>query len=193
MRKSTVKKILLGILAAIIVVGGYVAYTAHEAMADYKTMRPCYSQVEAHPNEASAKFMLPCYEIAAKESPNNQQNQSSLGYAFVSTGRYDEARPIFEKLSHSWGSVGSDARQMLLPGAMEKQKAMEDQAEHNWQARQELSLKNQAEERDFLRLHAVVDRGRIVRISEQDKAVWLAMRDRHQKEVDAFVIGNRKQ
>jgi len=193
MRKSTVKKILLGILAAIIVVGGYVAHTAREAMADYKTMRPCYLQVEAHPSEASAEFMLPCYEIAAKNAPNNQQAHYQLGCALVSIGRFDEARPIFEKLSRSWGSVGSDSRQMLLPGAMEKQKAMEDQVQRNRQAQQALSLKDQAEERDFLRLHAVVRQGRIIRISEQDKAVWLAMRDRHQKEIDGFVIGNRKQ
>lgn len=193
MTKNIVKKILLGISAVIVVAGGYFVYSAHEAMADYKTMRPCYLQVEAHPNEASAKFMLPCYEIAAKNSPDNQQNQSSLGYALVSTGRYNEARPIFEKLSHSWGSVGSDSRQMLLPGAMEKQKDMEDQVQRNRQAQQALSLKDQAEERDFLRLHAVVDRGRIVRMSEADKAIWLAMRERHQKEIDAFVIGYRKQ
>ena len=192
MRKSTIKKILLGILAAIIVVGGYVAYTAYEAMADYKTMRPCYSQVEAHPSEASAEFMLPCYEIAAKNAPNNQQAHYQLGCALVSIGRFDEARLIFEKLSHSWGSVASDSRQQLLPGAMQRQKAMEDQVQRNWQARQALSLKNQAEERDFLRLHAVVDRGRIVRMSEQDKVIWLAMRERHQKEIDAFVIGYRK-
>ena len=82
---------------------------------------------------------------------------------------------------------------MLLPGAMQKQKDMEDQAQRNWQARQALSLKDQAEERDFLRLHAVVQHGVIVRISEKDKAAWLAMRDRHQKEIDAFVIGYRKQ
>lgn len=193
MRKSTLKKLLLGFLGIFVVAGGYFAYTAREAMADYETMRPCYSQVEAHPNEASAKFMLPCYEVAAKNSPNNHQAHYQLGCALVSIGRFDEARPIFEKLSHSWGSVASDSRQKLLPGAMEKQKEMEDQVQRNQQARQALSLKNQAEERDFLRLHAVVDRGRIVHISEADKAVWQAMRDRHQKEFDAFVIGYRKQ
>ena len=110
----------------------------------------------------------------------------------MSTGRYDEARPIFEKLSHSWGPVASDSRQMLLPGAMEKQKGMEDQAQRNWQARQALDAKNQAEERNFLRLHAVVDRGAIAQMSAGDKAVWLAMRDRHKKEIDDFVIGSRK-
>ena len=192
MRKSTVKKILLGILAAIIVVGGYVAYTAHEAMADYKTMRPCYLQVEAHPNEASAKFMLPCYEIAAKNAPNNQQAHYQLGCALVSIGRFDEAQLIFEKLSHSWGSVASDSRQQLLPGAMQRQKAMEDQVQRNWQTRLALTVKNNTEEADFLRLHAVVHHGVIVRMSEEDKAVWLAMRDRHQKETDAL-IGYRKQ
>ena len=193
MTKNTVKKILLGILAATIVAGGYVAYTAHKAMTDYKMMRPCYLQVVAHPNEASAKFMLPCYEIAAKYSPNNQQAQYELGCALVSAGRFDEARPIFEKLSHSWGSVASDSRQMLLPGAMQRQKEMEDQAQRNMQARQDLTAKNQAEEADFLRLHAVVHRGVIVKMSAEDKAVWRAMRDRHQKEIDAFVIGSRKQ
>ena len=193
MTKNTVKKILIGILAVVVVTGGYVAYEVHGAMADYKTMRPCDLQAAAHPNEASAKFLLPCYESAAKNSPNDQQVHYELGCALVSTGRDDEARPIFEKLSHLWGSVGSDSRQMLLPGAMQKQKEMDDQAQRNWQDRQALSLKNQAEERDFLRLHAVVHDGVIVQVSAADKAVWLAMRDRHSKEIDAFVIGYRKQ
>jgi len=192
MRKNTVKKLLLGILAAITVVGGYIAYDVHEAIANRNIMRPCDLQVAAHPNENPEKFLIPCYEIAAKNSPNNQQVHYNLGCVLVSTGRYDEARPIFEKLSHSWGSVASNSRQMLLPGSMQRQKEMDDQAQRNWHARLALTVKNNAEEADFLRLHAVVRRGRIIRMSEEDKAVWLAMRDRHEKETDAL-IGYRKQ
>lgn len=193
MRKNTVKKLLLGVLAAIVCYACYWAYDSiHETIADRSIMHPCELQVETHPNENSEELLIPCYEIAAKNSPNNQQVHYNLGCVLVSAGRYNEAQPIFEKLSHSWGSVASSSRQMLLPGAMQRQKEMDDQAQRNWHTRQALTVKNNAEEADFLRLHAVVRRGRIVRMSAEDKAVWLAMRDRHAKETDAL-IGYRKQ
>lgn len=155
-------------------------------------MRPCQQNSNVHPDQNAADVMLPCYEVAAKSSPNNQQIQYDLAGNLAMTGHYNDAKPIYEKLSQSGGPFSSDARKMLLPGSMQKLREISEQGHRNWQARLALTVENNAEEADFLRLHAIVRRGRIVRMSPEDKAVWLAMRDRHQKETDAL-IGYRKQ
>lgn len=45
-----------------------------------------------------------------------------------------------------------------------------------------LTTKHNTEDQEFLRLHAVVRGGRITRMSEANKAIWLEMRDRHSRE-----------
>lgn len=184
-KMSRTKKVLLGVAIVLLGLGSYGAYYVQMTLVDYNTIRPCELQSHDNPNEDSVKILLPCYETAAKNSPGSQEFQYRFAGALASLGRYDEARPIFEKLSHSYGSYTTDSRKMLLPGSMQYIKEMNDRLQRNWHTRQALGLTNGVEEREFLRLHAVVRGGRITRMSAAHMAIWQEMRERHQKAMDA--------
>ena len=129
---------------------------------------------------------IPCFQLALK-SARDVSSEYQLANVLVGQGRFAEAKPYFEDVAGSSGmntltGIQAAARQMLEPGAMEKYKA---QSERSTQAQSDLlalTTKHNAEDQEFLRLHAVVRGGRITRMSAANKSIWLEMRERHSKE-----------
>lgn len=129
---------------------------------------------------------IPCFQSALK-SGKDISFEFQLANVLVSQGRFAEAKPYFEDVAGSGGmntltGMQATARQMLEPGAMLK---LKEQSNRSTQAQSDLvalTKKHSTEDQDFLRLHAVVRGGRITRMSEANKAIWLEMRDRHTKE-----------
>ncbi len=108
-------------------------------------------------------------------------------------GRYDEARPLIVEVAHpdAFGLLFRRertvaAQQMLLPGAMQGAKAMMARSAQAQRDLVALSANNNAKEQEFLRLHADVSNGIIIRMSDSDKAQWLRMRERHSAEAEAL-------
>lgn len=193
LKLTTVKKKL--IFRALVVFFGLVVYGSfqlHTLLVDDQATQPCAQVARKNPQVDFNSIYLPCYQNAAHIAPGYQLAQYRLASTLAGLGRYDEARPIFEKLSHSYGSYAKDSRKMLLPGSMQYIKEMDDRLQRNWHTRQALGLTNGAEEREFLRLHAVVRGGRITRMSAANMAIWQEMRERHQKAMDALTGYGKK-
>lgn len=128
---------------------------------------------------------IPCFQQSLKVS-HDSGAEFALANLLTEEGRYEEARPLYESLAHSYGInafTGKEemARQMLKPGAMAKMKAEDDHMHKLHREALALTAKNQQEEKTFLEQHAMVRNGAIVEMSEANKAQWLQMREQHAK------------
>lgn len=196
--KANLKKAVIIFLVVLSVLGMSGAFYLHMRQMDdlkqqtafFTTFTSCAKQMPQDKTYVSFEdpANVPCFRKALKAGPD-ESFKFTLASLLVRQGRYDEARLIFVRIAHpdAFGLLfrrerTAAARQMLLPGAMQQaEAAMErsDQAQRDLVA---LSAKNNTEEQEFLRLHADVRNGVIIRMSDSDKALWLQMREQHTKE-----------
>ena len=85
-------------------------------------LAPCMRVSRLNPNA-----VLPCYQEAMRYDPYNQYLQISAAAILVHLGRFEEARSIYQRAAGEIGLQTNEAKQMLEPGAMQRQKTANDQ------------------------------------------------------------------
>ncbi len=185
MKNKTRKRSIVTALIVFLSLAVYGTYCMHRSQLINAASRNCS---KSGPNDDVNAALIPCLQQELKAAPGEQSLQYHLAVCLASLGRYDEARPLFEQVAHSFGVCTLPARRMLKSGEMEKMKAG---ADHSRQARRDflaVTAKDQREEKAFLQQHAVVQNGVIVQMSDVDKTQWLQLRERHGKEQKALSV-----
>ena len=202
MKENKIKRAVITLLGIILVLGVPAAFYLHIRQSDdlkqqtafFNAFNSCAKQMPQ--NKIYGSFTdpanIPCFQQALKAGPD-ESFQYTLATLLVRQGRYNEARPLFVEITHPdiFGLLfrrdrTAAARQMLLPGAMQKARATMIHSEQAQRDLVALSTKNNAEEQEFLKLHADVSNGVITRMSDSDKTQWLEMRERHEKQTTAL-------